>query len=204
MTFSVFVFVGFLAAALAEALPGQTGRRPYLAASVPTTPYFWHLNPINASPTTGEPAAVRLAYERAAAFRAIGEQLEKEAQELDTTETGGGSRLKVLYLEQQTPFDHNYEPIQIRITLNPDYQLVRGSAALISTDPSWKQFRSVHLPMSATTNDAEILPVFDLSNPDQGEGLRMVVLIRMKDDHKTFPNNLRPDDIGFFLRKEGD
>jgi hypothetical protein len=203
MTFSLVIFCGVLLAALTETLPGQSGRRPYTAGTVPTTVHNWHLSPIKSvTPTSGQARENRMAYEQQTLFRMAGDELDKEAQTLNEA-IESGSIAKVFYIEQDVPFERDYESFAARISVKRDYEVLRGQALLVSSNPEWKRTRAVHLPREEFSNH-KLIRVFLIDNPDHDETLRMAVLVRSVDPKKPFPAEMRPEDIGLIIRKEGD
>ena len=211
MTFSLCVSLGFFFTAMAGALPGQGGPQDYMLDTVQTNVYHWHKSPLQTVyPSKGQSVEKRRLYDRQELFRAMGKSMDATAKKkvLPAPAADEGkpavplSTEKVFYVEQQRPFDSDYNSFALRIDVNEQFEVVSGHALLVSSNPEWSSTRTVNLP---TTDDDEkkLCGVFMLEKPKRGELLRMIVVLRTRDQNTAFSETLRSEDAQLVLRKEG-
>jgi hypothetical protein len=206
LAFSILVYLGFVVFAAFGILPGQGGRIEYARGTLSTSTSHWHLSDIGGTNlSAGSPQSARVEYERQTLFRHEGERLNDDAQRknMAVADKDKGSRFKVFVVEQEVPFEDNYHSFQLRFDTKPDYEVVDGYGVLISSEPAWKKWRPIHLPREEL-GDKKLRGVFMLENPDKGETVRLIITAQVRDPAKPFPPEMRSEDLGLELRKEGD
>ena len=207
LAFSILVYLGFVIFAAFGILPGQqAGRIDYTKGTLPTTASFWHKSKIGGSnQSKGSPPNDRIEYQRQTLFRDEGNRLEVDTQQKNAKQPDPdkGSRFALFLVEQELPFEDNFNSFQLRFDTKQDYEVIGGFGVLISADPAWKKWRPVHLPREEL-GEQKLRGVFMLEKPDKGESLRLVIQVQTRDPAKRFAENMQSEDLGLELRKEGD